>query len=86
MVGGQHKATITIIPGDGGAFTGSIVSPDFGTGAITEGVQAGSSLQGKVSLDGYHAKFAAQLDGDKISGTLRCGWFFKEEFTGAQTQ
>lgn len=83
-VGGSHKAQVTVDLDGHGAFSGSIVSPDFGTGKILEGVQNGEILKGLVSLDGYSADFSATLEGNVIAGTLS-RWWFSETFTGVQT-
>lgn len=82
-VGGQHKAQVSVEPDGKGAFTGTIVSPEFGTGAITSGVQTGNHLAGSVTLDNHDADFEATLAADAISGKLSYGWFFSMEFTGA---
>lgn len=85
-VDGGHKAEITIQQDGKGGFTGTVVSPDYGTGAITNGQQSGNDLKGNVTLDGHNANFQATIlpsgDGGTISGTLSYGWFFKKSFAG----
>jgi hypothetical protein len=83
-VDGGHKAEIDITQDGNGGFSGTVTSPDYGTGAITNGVQTDSNLKGNVTLDGYDADFAATLAGATISGKLSYGWFFNKNFTGTQ--
>lgn len=83
-VDGGHKAEIDITMDGKGGFGGTVTSPDYGTGAISNGVQTGESLKGNVTLDGYDADFAATLAGSAITGTLSYGWFFNKSFTGAE--
>lgn len=81
-VDGVHKATVEIDLDARGGFAGSVVSPDFGTGAITNGVKAGDVLKGNVALDGYNANFSATLNAnDAISGTISY-WFVSKGFVG----
>lgn len=82
-VGGKHKATVTVDLDGQGAFTGLVESPDFGTGAISDGIQDGDRLKGKVNLEGYVADFTATISGPAITGSLSYGWFFNEVFTGS---
>lgn len=84
IVGGAHKAQITVDLNGKGGFTGNIVSPEFGTGLIRDGLQVGTVLTGTVTLDGYDADFTATLDANDITGKLRMGWFFSQAFTGTQ--
>lgn len=81
---GGHKAEVTITEDGKGGFTGSLVSPDYGTGEIKAGVKTGQAFAGKVDLAGYEADFSATLDGSNISGRLKYGWFFNKSFTGTQ--
>lgn len=83
-VGDSHKAQVTVDLDGKGNFTGAIVSPEFGAGAISHGKQVGAALTGTVTLDGHAAQFSASLVGTAITGTLRVGWFFSEDFTGSE--
>jgi hypothetical protein len=76
---GSHDATIDL---DGS--TGTIVSDEYGSGTISDIVQTNNDLTGKVMLDGHTASFEARLNGKDITGTLRVGWLFSEDFTGTQ--
>lgn len=84
-VGGKHQATVSLELASDGTFAGSIDSDEFGQGAIQDGKTTDGALQGTVNLDGYSASFSAKLDGQAITGNLRYGWFFSEDFTGVQT-
>jgi hypothetical protein len=83
-VDGGHKAEIELQMDEKGGFIGTVSSPDYGAGAITNGVQTGSDLKGNVSLDGYDADFSATLSSSNatIAGKLSYGWFFSKNFTG----
>lgn len=80
-VEGGHQAEIGIAQ-NGNAFTGTVTSPEYGTGQITEGKVEGQHLTGKVSLAGHTADFSATINGSSISGRLKVGWFFNKSFTG----
>lgn len=81
--GGKYPATILLTETSPPGFSGSIVSTEFGTGAITNGVRRGETLTGRVHLDGHDADFSATVDDDgSISGTIRVGWFWSMGFTG----
>ena len=84
-VEGGHAADVTILPGSVGQFTGQVVSADYGTGDIVEGLQDQNGLRGKVSLDGYLADFTATLSDNAISGKLSYGWFFSKKFSGIRS-
>lgn len=81
VVDGSHKAEVAIDV-VGATFTGTVVSPDYGTGVITSGKVDGAALTGIVSLDGYDANFSATITGTAISGSLKYGWFFDKPFSG----
>lgn len=83
-VEGGHVADVTINPA-GNTFTGQVISADYGTGDIVEGLQDQNGLRGKVSLDGYLADFTATLSDNAISGKLSYGWFFSKKFSGIRS-
>jgi hypothetical protein len=85
IVDGTHKAEVNINPDGKGAFTGTVISAEYGTGAITNGVQTGDSLSGNVSLSGYNADFSANISGSTITGALKYGWFIHKSFSGVQS-
>ena len=83
-VDGGHKAEVSIeVSGD--SFSGTVTSPDYGTGAITNGKVEGEVLSGNVSLEGYVADFSASISGASISGNLKYGWFFNKSFSGTES-
>lgn len=81
MVDGGHSAEVSLDV-QGHAFTGTVVSQDYGTGHIKDGVVNGGHLNGKIDLAGYEADFYADISGDGIIGHLKYGWFFNTAFTG----
>lgn len=80
-VDGGHDAEI-VLEATGNTFTGSVTSPEYGTGQITEGKINGGVLTGVVSLAGHQADFSAVVSGQNITGKLKVGWFFNKAFTG----
>lgn len=82
IVDGGHSAEVSLDV-QGQAFTGTVVSPDYGTGHIKSGIVSGNVLKGKVDLAGYEADISATVSGDNISGHLKYGWFFNKAFTGS---
>lgn len=67
-----------------GPFTGTISSPEYGSGSLTDGMQDGSDLTGTVKLDGHTAGFVARLDGPRIIGHIHIAWLPSINFTGTQ--
>lgn len=80
-VDGGHSAEVSLDI-QGNSFSGTVVSPDYGTGHIKEGTVDNGELKGKVDLAGYTADFYASVSGINISGHLKYGWFFNKSFTG----
>lgn len=77
-----HAAEINLTEDQAGGFTGTVVTPEFGTGQITDGKRDGDALTGTVTLSGHEADFKATLQGTSISGTITYGWFIKKSFSG----
>jgi hypothetical protein len=73
-VEGTHKAQVTILPDGNGAFSGRVVSPEYGTSDIREGTMVGNVLKGVVELEGVDADINAVITGQTIAGTLKV-WF-----------
>lgn len=88
ITAGSHPAMVDIDLDGKGEFTGTLTSPEFGEGVISEGEELGGRLKGTVSLNGHSARFEAFLDVPNISGKLsvvKFGMtFFSEHFTGTQ--
>ncbi|WP_298800082.1 hypothetical protein [uncultured Devosia sp.] len=80
-----HAAQVDIAFDGKGGFTGTITSPEYGKGAITDGQDDGAgNIGGNVELMGHHARFTAHIAGNAISGTLRVAIFFSKSFTGTK--
>lgn len=80
-----HAATVELTMDGKGGFTGTITSPEFGTGAITNGkCLSDGGLEGDVALDGYDADFSATLTGNQITGSVSY-LFFSKNFIGTET-
>ena len=78
-----HPAEVEISLDGKGAFTATLASKEYGSGAISNGTQEGNHLKGDLLLDGHTAHFSAVLFGNKISGDLTAmRGFFHKRFSG----
>lgn len=82
IVADEYKATVSLDIDANSNFTGKILSDEFGTGNITDGLLRGKQLNGIVTLEGYDASFNAVIDDPAISGSISYGWFFNKAFSG----
>lgn len=83
---GPQKGVLTIVPGDGDGFTGSI-SGDLGQMDITGGRISGNTLTWRMKMTmpmPMDLDCSATIDGDTLSGTVRAGMFGTIELKGTR--
>jgi len=83
---GDQKGTFTVIPSDGGAFTGSVVD-GMGTMEVVDGKVDGNQLTWKMSTKvplALDFTCEATIDGDNLSGKVNAGAFGQMALSGTR--
>lgn len=83
---GDQKGVFTVIPADGGAFTGSVVD-GMGTMEVVDGKIDGNVLTWKMSTKvpmPLDFDCEATIDGDNLSGKVKAGAFGEMTLAGTR--
>lgn len=83
---GRQKGVLTIVPGDGGSFTGNIIG-DLGSMEIADGRVEGDKLVWSMRMTvpmPMDLDCQASISGDALSGTIKAGMFGKMDLTGTR--
>ncbi|MFC0204296.1 hypothetical protein [Novosphingobium soli] len=82
---GKQKGVLTVVP-EGDAFTGNITG-DLGAMDIRDGRISGQTLSWKMKMTSpmpMDLDCTAQVDGERITGTIKAGMFGSMELTGTR--
>lgn len=81
---GPQKGMLTIVPGEGDSFTGSI-SGDLGQMDIKDGRISGNTLTWQMKMTmpmPMNLDCSATIEGDTLTGKVKAGMFGTMELTG----
>jgi hypothetical protein len=84
---GDQKGTLSVNPGAGDSFTGSVVSVMMGTMDIAEGTIAGETITWTMDMKvpmPMTLEAEATVDGDSITGAVKAGAFGTMPLSGAR--
>ena len=83
---GPQKGVLTVVPGDGDSFSGTIVG-DLGQMDIRDGRISGDTLTWQMKMTmpmPMDLDCTATVTGDALSGTVKAGMFGTMEITGTR--
>lgn len=83
---GRQKGVLTIVPGEGGTFSGNITG-DLGAMDITDGRVDGDTLSWSMRMTvpmPMDLDCKASIAGDALTGTIKAGMFGSMELTGTR--
>lgn len=83
---GEQKGVLTIVPGSGDSFTGSITG-DLGSMEIRDGRISGNRLSWQMKMTSpmpMDLDCTATVEGDTLTGTVKAGMFGTMELSGTR--
>ena len=84
---GDQKGQLTVVPGAGDSFTGSVTSAMMGKMEVADGKIAGNKLTWKMDMKvpmPMTLDAEATVDGDTIAGAVKAGAFGSMELQGTR--
>ena len=83
---GPQQSTLSILA-SGEGLTGTQSAPDGGSAPISEGKVSGNKINWKASISKpmpMTLEFSGDVEGDKLSGTVKLGMFGTASFSGSR--